>query len=507
MNITAQDLDRLLLAGENITFEVKTATNGVPKSFWETYSAFANTNGGIIVLGITDSPEFEVLGIENTQKYIDDIISTARSDKVSRNLFTSPDAIFSLSYKSKNIIVCEIPEAPFDDKPVYLNNHLANAYVRRGSGDHKITKDELSSILRDTNHELDRELLNNFTIDDLDMTSIIKYKAILHKRAPSRQFDTQDIPTFLSNMDVFVRDRVDGKQKLTLAGLLFFGKLNSIKSYIPAYHVDYFDKRGSTERWRDRVDSEDLEFENLNLFNYYEIVIEKLRLSIDRNFELDNQTTRKPPGELLIALREAFVNMIVHADYLSSHPTLIAEVHDLYYKFLNPGKMKITKDEFFFGSRSIARNPTLISLFTKMGAAERAGSGSQKIIDVVKKNDFKLPEIESTIEETRLKLWIAHLIDSLNLPQIEKDIYAVITISPTHSSSKKDIMKILPHYTDSQVRDALEKLYAQKLISKHGGNRNRTYSRNLSELEFIKSLEAVTEKVKQIYTRSKKSKL
>ena len=101
MNITAQDLDRLLLAGENITFEVKTATNGVPKSFWETYSAFANTNGGIIVLGITDSPEFEVLGIENTQKYIDDIISTARSDKVSRNLFTSPDAIFSLSYKSK----------------------------------------------------------------------------------------------------------------------------------------------------------------------------------------------------------------------------------------------------------------------------------------------------------------------------------------------------------------------------------------------------------------------
>lgn len=308
-------------------------------------------------------------------------------------------------------------------------------------------------------------------------------------------------------MDVFVRDRVDGKQKLTLAGLLIFGKLNSIKSYIPAYHVDYFDKRGSTERWRDRVDSEDLEFENLNLFNYYEIVMEKLRLSIDRNFELDNQTTRKPPGELLIALREAFVNMIVHADYLSSHPTLIAEVHDLYYKFLNPGKMKITKDEFFFGSRSIARNPTLISLFTKMGAAERAGSGSQKIIDVVKKNDFKLPEIESTIEETRLKLWIAHLIDSLNLPQIEKDIYAVITISPTHSSSKKDIMKILPHYTDSQVRDALEKLYAQKLISKHGGNRNRTYSRNLSELEFIKSLEAVTEKVKQIYTRSKKSKL
>ena len=64
--------------------------------------------------------------------------------------------------------------------------------------------------------------------------------------------------------------------------------------------------------------------------------------------------------------------------------------------------MKITKDEFFFGSRSIARNPTLISLFTKMGAAERAGSGSQKIIDVVKKNDFKLPEIESTIEETKI---------------------------------------------------------------------------------------------------------
>ncbi|MBE6079397.1 MAG: hypothetical protein E7204_00860 [Veillonella sp.] len=496
MNITVQDIDNLLLIGESPTFEVKSANKGVPKNFWETYSAFANTHGGIIILGITDAPKFEVIGIENPQKYIDDIISTARSAKVSQDLFKSPDSVISLEYNSKTIIVCEIPEAPFDKKPIFLNNSIENSYVRKGTGDHRISRDELSSILRDTNHELDRKLLDNFTIDDLDMSSILKYKTILHNRAPSRQFDTQDIYTFLNNLDVFVLDRTDGKPKLTLAGLLFFGKLTSIKSYIPAYHVDYFDKRGSTDRWRDRVDSEDLEFENLNLFNYYEIIMEKLKISIDRNFDLDNQTTRKSPSDLLIALREAFVNMIVHADYLSNQPSLIVEVHNPYYTFLNPGKMKITKEEFFCGSRSVSRNPTLMSLFTKMGAAERAGSGSQKIIDVVKRNDFRYPEIDSTIEETKLKLWVAHLIDSLDLPEIEKNIYIVISNSPTFSCTKKHISEKLPQYTDSQIRDALERLYTQKLISKLGGNRNRTYARNVSELELIKALEMVTEHAK-----------
>ena len=56
---------------------------------------------------------------------------------------------------------------------------------------------------------------------------------------------------------------------------------------------------------------------------------------------------RKTQVDIKTALREAFVNMIIHADYLNSRYSLIAEVYDLYYSFKNPGTMKISKNEFF----------------------------------------------------------------------------------------------------------------------------------------------------------------
>lgn len=46
------DIKEILLKGESVTLECKRAKTEVPKSVWETYSAFANTIGGMILLGI-----------------------------------------------------------------------------------------------------------------------------------------------------------------------------------------------------------------------------------------------------------------------------------------------------------------------------------------------------------------------------------------------------------------------------------------------------------------------
>jgi len=85
-------------------------------------------------------------------------------------------------------------------------------------------------------------------------------------------------------------------------------------------------------------------YPDLNLFEFYRIVRGKLRLTVEDKFELDEKSVRKPFSELDKALREALANMIIHADYLDTKTSVKIVVDNLYYTFLNPGTMKISKN-------------------------------------------------------------------------------------------------------------------------------------------------------------------
>ena len=70
-------MDDVLNAFEKKNVELKKAENSVPKSLYETLSAFANTDGGIIYLGVIEnSPQNIVVGISNEEQYKKDILNT-----------------------------------------------------------------------------------------------------------------------------------------------------------------------------------------------------------------------------------------------------------------------------------------------------------------------------------------------------------------------------------------------------------------------------------------------
>ena len=64
-----------LLKGERVTLECKRAQSSIPGSVWETYSAFANTYGGLILLGVYEdqkekdiSNRFTITGVDDADK-------------------------------------------------------------------------------------------------------------------------------------------------------------------------------------------------------------------------------------------------------------------------------------------------------------------------------------------------------------------------------------------------------------------------------------------------------
>jgi ATP-dependent DNA helicase RecG len=85
--MTIDELLEALTLGEDRDIEFKAAQGGFPRAVWETVSAFANTSGGIIVLGITENNgKFEIAGIRKPSSLIKDFWDTHNSWTVQSSL-------------------------------------------------------------------------------------------------------------------------------------------------------------------------------------------------------------------------------------------------------------------------------------------------------------------------------------------------------------------------------------------------------------------------------------
>lgn len=341
---------------------------------------------------------------------------------------------------------------------------------------------DMKKIIKTESDALDQELLDNYTIEDLDEESILEFKAIIHEQNISRGYNKMNDLSFLTELGVFQIDRNDNrKRKLTLGGLLFLGKEEAIRSRFAHLHLDYFDKRSDNNRWSDRVSTGDFKYPNLNILKYYKIVYEKLLKTIMIPFGLDDSLVRKSALNLKDVIREALVNMLIHAEYFESNISIKVTVSKFSYVFENPGTMNISPKQFFEGGKSKPRNNMLTAYFRKMGFSERAGSGGSEISRIIRKNNFKHPKIESLLGSTVLTVWTRKAENlHLNLSIEEREVYLIIENSDY--ISQKSIVA-LTDYNNSKVRIIIEKLLEKKYIEKNESNGLTKYSKSLVKIE------------------------
>lgn len=483
-------LKDLLAKRESHNVEFKKSSARLSKDIWETYSAFANTNGGYIVLGVEEPTphNFTIVGVDNSQKLIDDLYNTAANkDKVNRNLLNNKNVVEE-NIDGKSVIIIQIEELPINQKPLYLNKNLSQTYIRKNAGDYLASPEEISRFMRNASDNIDAELLDNYTIDDLDKDSILIFKELVNSRKPEGYFLEKDPLQFLKDMGVFRIDRTDGrKYKLTLAGLVFLGTEEAIASRLPHFHLDFLNKKGNPDRWIDRVSSNDLNYPNLNVLKYYRIVRDKIFSSIDDPFELDKNAIRKSKTELQIVLREALVNMLIHADYLDKDNPIRCEVHDLYYVFANPGTMKIPKDLFFVGNYSNPRNDILLSFFKKIGAAEREGGGGRAIYDFTLKNNFREPELEVDLQKTKLKVWTAFPKEAYI--EFSQEVQNVLLYIRNNGYARMKEIEKSTGLTNYSVRKAIKQLLEKDLIIIQGQGKATIYVWKHSKIENIAALD------------------
>lgn len=470
---------------EDVQLEFKKSQSGLSKDIWETYSSFANTKGGLIILGVEElksEKKYKIVGVNNPEKIITDFWNCVHDKlKVNENLLSDEDVI-QMKFFDKTIIQIRVPKAPYEKRPVYVSNNKTKTYVRTDDGDRLANDTQFKYLVVDSQNDIDSELLKNYDIEDLNKDTVAEYRALLYKNTNDEKYLNLSDEELLRNIGVLKKDRQDGEApyRLTVGGLLFFGKYNSITDRFKKFQLDYFKKESSLDsNWQDRVSSGDMNYPELNLFSFYSIVIKKLELSVpDKYIQTDDLTRGSYRSDLILALKEALVNTLMHAYYDSDKVIKVTAYND-YIDFYNPGEMKVSKEEFIHGSYSVTRNSIISTLFRRVGIAEKAGSGGPRIFDAANKNHLRDPDVRTTFDSTEIRIWNIDMLESLKgLDDVEKTI--VSYVMDKGSFKIKDIVNST-EYTDYKVRLTVTNLIDKGVLLERGNGKSRMYYINHSE--------------------------
>ncbi|MCA8232308.1 RNA-binding domain-containing protein [Burkholderia vietnamiensis] len=495
----------LLAVGESVDVEFKKAggrdgKGEIPKDFWPTYSAMANTDGGEILLGVEEVKPAGVRAhhLVNAGTMRQDIFNLANNrQKVSANLLRDDD-VQIIHVGDCALLRVSVPRASRKQRPIYVGeNPLRGTYERRHEGDFLVDEAKVRQMLAEqSDAPRDATILAHYGIEDLDLETVQAYRQIFSSRAPTHPFIAQSLPEFLRSIQAWKRDRESGAEGLTIAGLLMFGKLNSILDAAPNYIVDYQERpEARTEaRWIDRLTTDGTW--SGNLFDFYRKVLAKLISDLKTPFRLEGAVVRQGVTPIHEALQEALVNALVHADFSGRVSILVVKRPDM-YGFRNPGLMRVPIEQAIRGGDSDCRNRLIQKMFQLVGAGDQAGSGVPRIFGVWKEQSWRMPvvhekrEPEQTLFELRMasllpvdviaQLEAAHGEKFVQLSALEKLI--VVTASVEGYVDHKRIREITDQHP-ADITKTLSKLSKEGLLSATGHGRGTVYfdTRQLDEL-------------------------
>ncbi|MDR2713249.1 MAG: putative DNA binding domain-containing protein [Clostridiales bacterium] len=397
------DFDKLHTYKENNRLEVKRAAGGLPNSIWSTYSAFANTNGGVILLGVEENADktLKIAGLADPEKLVSDFWNTVNNrSKVNINILRDADVQIT-DLKGKKIIIITIPRATRTERPVFLNNHHDNTFRRDGEGDYRCSKEEILSMLRDNAIKTqDMLVLEHMDNRVFNYDTVKAYRNRMKLSRPDHVWEGLPDDEFLYKLGAIGLGESKERHP-TAAGLLMFGNDYEIVHEYGNYFLDYQEQIDLDIRWTDRIYSSTGEWSG-NICDFYFKVINRLSQTLKVPFVLVGDT-RIDDTPIHKAVREALVNSLVNSDYYG-RCGLVIKRRPNEITFENPGGFRVPIDLAISGGISDPRNSVLMKMFNLLNIGERAGSGIPNIFYVWHKEDLGVPQFEETMNSSRTKL-------------------------------------------------------------------------------------------------------
>lgn len=372
-------LEELLTQEEGKTLEFKENTHSLG-GIVKTIVAFANTAGGILVIGVKNRTK-EIIGLADVLKE-EEKVANAIADSVFPLLV--PD-IEMHTYREKEILILRVPHAA---GPFYIKaeGEKHGTYIRFGSTNRIVDEEMLTSL---------RLFAANLSFDEtpqpkgkIDWDKIEEAFKRVEKKPNEKTCEALGITSSSS-----------GKNFPTGGGVLLFG-INHLVLFPDSIIRCARFKGGTKETILDHRDI------GLNL----SFAIQEIIHFIEKNARIEGRIgkiQRKDIAEYPpLAIREAVINALLHSDYSMKGCHIQIAVFDDRIEFTNPGGLPFGQTlQKALAGFSRLRNHVIGRVFRELKLIEQWGSGLQKIFAACKKQKLKAPQIEELNNQFRLTIF------------------------------------------------------------------------------------------------------
>jgi ATP-dependent DNA helicase RecG len=274
--VITEELRKKLANGEDAVTEYKKCKGKLSDSVFETVCSFSNRYGGYLILGVDD--EGAVLGVDR------EAVGKLKRDFA--NLLNN-------SQKMEPTLYLSLEEAEIDGKTILwtyvpltsqVQKCVGRIYDRNEDGDYDITDSPIlvgEMYSRKSGTFTERHIFPYATPDDLrlDLVPQVKRLAMLFRDDHPWQY-MDEAELFRSAGLYEGKDRKTGLAGFNLAGILLFGKDETIRSCAPGYTTDCLLRKADTDRYDDRLTVE------TNLIESYDLIMEFIAKHTEDRFKL-----------------------------------------------------------------------------------------------------------------------------------------------------------------------------------------------------------------------------
>jgi len=360
------ELLEIINNGESSKIEFKTA-DVHPIALAEEIVAFANFEGGTILIGVDDFGA--ITG--STREDMEDFVVNICRNNVRPSIIP---LIEKININNKKVIAVSIPRG---DTAYSTNRGLY--YIRVGSTKQTPTQQELLRLFQKRNlFQLDETPVIKASVGSIDIEKVNRYLAKLGQ-SPLNDENEESLSHELINLSILVD--IDNTLYPSLGGILAFGK--NPQKYFPSFNIQCGAYKGDdfisdTVRENDLVGALDELIEDAIAF---------LKLTMPQKHFLERGIQRKDDYLYPIeALREGIVNAVCHRDYTITGTAIRLFLFNNRLEIRSPGSLPNTLTIENMLYRQFTRNQMIASFLTGYGYMERRGKGILRIIKLCKEN-------------------------------------------------------------------------------------------------------------------------